>query len=384
MDIPRNFASGMDQLHQQASETMALEEFGDPAYRSALQVLLNSYDATAQLSDMGRVSAWMMMLNCLRGRLLAVDGIGSLAATQPATAQRPLFIVGLPRTGTTILHRLLASHPDNQALEYWLSSFPQPRPAADTWADNASFQEVNLSLEMLNRINPELKKIHEMSAEGADECRMLLMQSFVNVTFQSNADLADYETWLYDADLRPAYQLYRDSLRLIGSNEPDKRWVLKDPSHLWSMDVLLEYFPDAMVIQTHRDPVKLIPSVSSLVLTARRMQEPEVTAAEIGRRELVQWQRVWNKTIAVRRQQPERFIDVFFDDFMADPVAVVKSIYAQCGDELDAAQESAMRNWMRDNPQAKHGGHSYSAEEFGLSERGIRDTFSEYCDFFGV
>ncbi len=384
MEIPDRFAGCVDLLHAQASESTDLHDFGDAAYRDALQVLLDSYDATAQLSELGRISAWMMMRNSLRGRLVAVEGIRRHAADLPATVRRPLFIVGLPRTGTTILHRLLASHPDNQALEYWLSSFPQPRPAADSWALNADFQEVRQSLEMLDRVNPELKKIHEMSAEGADECRMLLMQSFVNVTFQSNANLADYEAWLYDADLRPAYKLYRDSLRLIAANEPHKRWVLKDPSHLWSMDVLLEFFPDAMVIQTHRDPVKLIPSVSSLVLTARRMQEPDVTAAEVGRRELAQWQRVWNKTIAVRRQYPQRFIDVYFDDFVNDPVAVVKTIYEQCGEELGAPHEVSMRNWMQSNPASKYGGHSYSAEEFGLSEGGIRDAFGEYCDFFDV
>ena len=382
MQLPDSFAGAIEQLHQQAADATGLNDFGDANYRSGLQLLLEGYDTTATFGELGRYSSWAMLLNCLRGRLYAIEGIKQNPSCREQRLDKPLFIVGLPRTGTTILHRLLVSHPDNQGLEYWLGSFPQPRPPRSTWSDNERHQEVENSLQALDQINPELKKIHEMSADGADECRLLLMQSFANVTFQANATVPVYREWLYGADMPPAYQLYADTLKLIGLNNPGQRWVLKDPSHLWAMDTLLQTFPDATVIQTHREPVQLIPSVSSLVHTARRMQEPDISAAAVGLQELEQWQRVLNGTMAVRKRHPDRFIDVYFNDFVADPVASVAGIYRQLGEPLAPAAAGNMRDWMQAHPQHQHGGHRYTAQDFGLSDGQIRECFADYCDYF--
>jgi len=237
---------------------------------------------------------------------------------------------------------------------------------------------------MLEQINPELKKVHEMTAAGADECRLLLMQSFANVTFQSNCTVPRYEQWLYRADMRAAYRLYADTLKLIGLNDPGKRWILKDPSHLWSMNILLETFPDATVIQTHRDPVKLIPSVCSLVLIARRMQEPDITPQAVGGQELRQWQTVLDKSLAVRQKHPERFLDLSYEDFIRDPVAQVEQIYRALDEKLSTEVAAGMRSWMAAHPQGKHGSHSYCAEDFGLTDDLIRERFSDYCKYFEV
>ena len=381
---PAAFSGAIEQLHEQAVTATGLSDFGSDDYRQGLQVLLDSYDETARFGDVGRHGSWTMLRNCLRGRLHAVDGIRRNPGCRERRIEKPLFIVGLPRTGTTILHRLLASHPANQGLEYWLGSFPQPRPPRADWAENAHFREVENSLAMLDQINPELKAIHEMSAGGVDECRLLLMQSFANVTFQANATVPGYARWLYTADMRPAYQLYADSLRLIGMHAAGKRWVLKDPSHLWSLDVLLDTFPDATVIQTHRDPVALIPSVSSLVFSARRMQEPEISPRDVGLQELEQWQRVLTQSLAVRKKHAGCFIDVHFDNLVRDPVQAVAGIYTQLGESLERETTAQMQGWMRDHPQHKHGEHSYSAADFELEEAVIREQFADYCAFFGI
>jgi len=384
MQLPQHFAGAIGVLHEQAAGATGLADFGDPAYREGLQVLLESYDDTARFGELGRYSAWAMLVNCLRGRLYAIDGVKSNPECLDTGIENPLFIVGLPRTGTTILHRLLASMPGNQALECWLGSYPQPRPDRNSWPGNERYREVAQSLQMLNEINPELKKIHEMSAEGADECRMLLMQSFANVTFQANATVPAYTEWLYQADMRPVYQLYVQTLKLIGVNDTGKRWVLKDPSHLWALDVLLETFPDATVIQTHRDPVKLIPSVCSLVLTARRMQEPEVTPEAVGVSEINQWERVLKRGMAVRERHPDRFVDLHFDNFVTDPVAAVQGIYRRLGENLDEGAADGLRSWMKQHPQHQHGGHDYKPEDFGLDGAQIRERFTDYCNYFEV
>ncbi|MEH6593797.1 MAG: sulfotransferase [Halioglobus sp.] len=384
MELPAHFSEGMARLHEQAAAATGLDDFGEPLYREGLGVLLESYDETAQLSDVGRYVCWAMLLNCLRGRLYAIEGIKKNPACLNTPIEKPLFIVGLPRTGTTVLHRLLASCADNQGLEYWLGSFPKPRPPRDTWQGDQRFLEVEKSLQSLNQLNPELKKIHEMSADGADECRLLLMQSFANVTFQANATAPAYEQWLYQTDMREAYKLYARTLQLIGMNDGGKRWVLKDPSHLWALDVLLDVFPDATVIQTHRDPVQLIPSVCSLVLTARRMQEPDISPQAIGAAELQQWDTVLNNAMGVRKRHPGRFIDIQFEDFVRDPVATVLGIYRQMGETLQPETAQGMQQWMRKHPQHQHGGHNYRAMDFGLNPDLIRERFSDYCQYFEV
>jgi hypothetical protein len=384
MPPPEQFSTAIESLHDEARRATGLNDFGESSYREGLQLLLECYDSSARFGDVGRYSAWAMLLNCLRGRLYAIEGLKQNPQALEQPIVKPLFIVGLPRTGTTILHRLLVSHPQNQGLEYWLGSYPQPRPDVSTWVGHERYQEVEKSLGMLDQINPELKKVHEMTAAGADECRLLLMQSFANVTFQSNATVPRYEQWLYRADMRAAYRLYADTLKLIGLNDPGKRWILKDPSHLWAMDILLDTFPDATVIQTHRDPVRLIPSVCSLVLIAWRMQEPDISPEVVGERQLLQFQTVLDKSLAVRKQQPERFIDVFYEDFVRDPVTQVEKIYRALDEELDAEDAAAMRSWMASHPRGKHGSHSYCAEDFGLSDDLIRETFADYCKYFEV
>jgi hypothetical protein len=384
MPPPEQFSTAIESLHDEACRATGLNDFGESSYREGLQLLLECYDSSARFGDVGRYSAWAMLLNCLRGRLYAIEGLKQNPQALEQPIVKPLFIVGLPRTGTTILHRLLVSHPQNQGLEYWLGSYPQPRPDVSTWAGHERYQEVEKSLGMLDQINPELKKVHEMTAAGADECRLLLMQSFANVTFQSNDTVPRYEQWLYRADMRAAYRLYADTLKLIGLNDPGKRWILKDPSHLWAMDILLETFPDATVIQTHRDPVRLIPSVCSLVLIARRMQEPDITPDAVGGQQLRQWQAVLDMSLAVRRQWPERFIDVFYEDFIGDPVTQVEQIYRALDEELGAENAAAMHSWMAKHSQGKHGSHSYCAEDFGLTDDHIRENFADYCKYFEV
>lgn len=384
MKIPVSFTGASDQLHDDAITATGLDDFGDDAYREGLEVLLSAYDETANLSEMGRLSCYAMMVNCLRARLLTVQGAKEGKDQKPTPLSRPLFIVGLPRTGTTILQALLAQDPANQGLEYWLGSFPQPRPPRSEWVNNTSFQEVSAALDYVKQANPDMQAMHEMTADGADECRLLLMQSFANVTFQSGANIPSYEKWLYQTDFKPVYQQYADALHLIGSTSPEKRWILKDPSHLWAMDTLLEQFPDACIVQTHRDPAKLIPSVSSLVLSARAMNEPDASPSLVGEQQLEQWARVLESSMKVREKHPARFTDVYFEDFMADPIAAIEVIYRQWGDRLSPEAAANMHTHLAENPQDKHGSHRYSAQQFGLQEAQINERFARYKARFSL
>jgi hypothetical protein len=373
-----NFSRAEQSLHLQATASTGLEDFGSDKYIEGLRVLLKAYDEEARFSDIGRFSAQAMVVNCLKGRLFTEEGIRKNPTCLQQKIIKPIFVIGLPRTRTSILHRLLATDTDNQGLEYWLGSYPMPRPPRTQWPDNLCYQEVDKSLDMMRQLNPEIQAIHEMTAGGVDECRLLLMHSFANVTFQSNATIPSYEQWLYNTDFSEVYCQYERALKLIGADSPEKCWILKDPSHLWSIDALLEKFPDACIVQTHRDPTKLIASVSSLVYAARKMGEPDVSPSMIGQQQLEQWQIVLQKAMAVRERFPNNFYDVYFDDFMDDPVDVVDNLYRHLGRTLSKKTAEQLRSWIAENPQGKHGGHTYSPEEFGLTSSQILDHYSAY------
>lgn len=378
MATPQNFSGSIDHLHQLAAQATGLSDFGAGDYLDALKVLALAYDTEARFSETGKTSASNMILNCLIGRLHAQAGLKAFPECIHRDIVRPLFIVGLPRTGTTVLHKLLALDSDHQAVEFWLGMYPMPRPPRSTWESHPRFREISSALETTYRLCPQLKAIHEMRAEEADECRLLLMQSFANVTFQSSATVPSYEKWLYQANFSPVYRDYKNALNLIGLHSPEKRWVLKDPSHLWSLDTLLVAFPDALIVQTHRDPVNVIASVSSLVSTALAMNEPDMGPHEVGRQQFEQWIRVFGTAMKVRDRHPDNFYDVYFDDFMADPLAVIEGIYDRIGATFSIETQSAIHSWLGANPQQKHGDHRYSPDDFGLSADEIADRFSEY------
>lgn len=382
MELIKSFVEAEQTLHDLAVKATGFDDFGPTEYVEGLRILLKAYDNEALFNDKGHFTAQAMLVNCLKGRLLTQAGVKQNPECLDHKIERPIFVVGLPRTGTTILHRLLSQDSNNQGLEYWLGISPMVRPPRKYWTENLCYQEVATSLQMMRELNPDMQAIHEMTVDGVDECRLLLMHSFANVTFQSNATIPSYEQWLYNADMSGVYQQYEKALKLIGTKETDKRWILKDPSHLWAMDRLLERFPDACIVQTHRDPVKLIASVSSLVYTARKIGEPDISAAAIGLQQLEQWKIVLEKAMAVREKFPNNFYDVYFDDFINDPVTVVDNIYTNFGGELRADAAEQLRQWMITNPQGKHGGHQYRPEDFGLTEAQIRDHYGNYQSQF--
>tara|TARA_B110000444_G_C18825220_1_gene589933 strand:- start:698 stop:1858 length:1161 start_codon:yes stop_codon:yes gene_type:complete len=378
VELIKNFYDAERYLHQQAIIATGLTDFGDTTYLEGLRVLLNAYENEAQFNDMGRFAAQNMIVSCLKGRLFTEDGIKKNSQCLQQKMSEPIFIIGLPRTGTSILHRLLAQDNNNQGLEYWLGSYPMPRPPREQWQENLRFQEIKNSLQLMQQINPEIESIHKMRADGVDECRLLLMQSFANVTFSANATIPSYEQWLYNTDFTDVYCQYKRALQLIGSHHASKRWTLKDPSHLWSIDALLEKFPDACIVQTHRDPVKIIASVSSLVYASRKIGEPKISPAQVGQQQLEQWQIVLAKAMKVRENFPGKFYDIYFDDFMDDPIDVVKKLYQHLGRTFSVKTAEHLRNWILDNHQRKHGGHKYSPEDFGLSSSEILDHYSAY------
>jgi hypothetical protein len=224
-----------------------------------------------------------------------------------------------------------------------------------------------------------------MEADGPEECRHLFVQSFLDHTFDSNATIPSYTRYFEAQDMRPAYERHRDVLKLVGSTSPERRWVLKYPAHMRELDVLLAVYPDACVVQTHRDPARVLPSVCSLVTGWRSLYEGSADPRAIGRWQLEMYGSMMEQAMAVRdRHDPKQFYDFSFHELVADPVGAIARMYDHFGFTWTAEGERRMRAWHEGNPQHKHGGHSYTLAEFGLTEAAIGERFAAYAERFEV
>jgi hypothetical protein len=383
MGFAPGFTSSEPALHEAAAALAGSADFGADDYREGLRALLRSYDEEARLSGPGRFAVWTQLVNDLAGRAHSEQGWRRRPDHAGVPIARPVFILGLPRTGTSALHQLLLRHPGTQGLELWLAQSPGPRPPRDAWGGDPRFRRCDAALRAQYAAAPELRGIHEMSADSADECWRLLHQSFASVTFECTARVPGYSRWLASADLGPAYARYRRNLQLIGADARERRWVLKDASHLFAPEALLEQFPDACIVQTHRDPLRVIPSVCSLNAGFRRGLEQAPDDAALGREQLELWARGLARTLVFRRRRPDvRCIDVQFRELAADPVGSARRILGACGLEIDDDRE--LRAWASQNPIGRHGGHRYSAEQFGLDPGELSERFGDYVASFGV
>jgi len=238
---------------------------------------------------------------------------------------------------------------------------------------------------MMYYLDPSLKAIHLMSADGPDECRHLFLQSFLDDTFDSNATIPSYTKWYAQQDMHPAYARHRDILKLIQSPQPERRWVLKYPAHMRNLRVLLDTYPDACIVQTHRDPARVLPSICSLVAGWRGLYEGTVDRQAIGAWQLDMWSGMVQSAMTARAASPAaQFYDFSFQELVADPIVAIKRMYDYFGLEFTSEAQRRMHAWHTENPQGKHGGHHYAAADFGLSDGAIGARFASYMRHFEV
>ena len=382
MQPAERFADCADWLHAAAREKTGLSDFGPPDYRVGLTVLLDALDAMARegrLSAAGRSIVHGALIGTLVARLYTQEGWRRNPHYREVGIRRPLIIIGVPRTGTTALHKLLSVDPQFQGVEFWLSATPMPRPPRATWPQIPEYQGCVAGLQAMLAVMPDFAAVHDMTADTVDECLNVLQQSFVSNMFASTFDVPDYRSWWYEQDEGPSYRRYADVLRLVGIDEPGKSWLLKNPGHIWGIDHLLSVFPDACIVQTHRDPAQAIPSLCSVL---RMVQGPAlgngVQSERLGPIETEKWLRAIRRTEAARVRYPERFHDVRHSDFHRDPIGVVRGIYRRFDIPLSADSESRMRDWLANQPPEQKGGHRYTAEEFGVTAGQLRRDFADY------
>jgi hypothetical protein len=379
-----NHIGTVEDLRASASRRAGLDDFGPDDYTDGLAVLLDSLAADAGLTPLGAKAQRALLRGVLMARLCSEAAWQANPAYAEVAIDRPVFITGLPRTGTTALHRLLAADPASQGLEMWLAQVPQPRPPRDTWRDNVVFNYIEAAFARHHEEHPEFMGVHYMAADQVEECWQLLQQSMRSVSFETLAYVPGYSAWLREQDWTGAYRRHRRNLQLIGLPDAGRRWVLKNPSHLFALDALLAAYPDALVIQTHRTPQTAIASACSLAAHASAGWSRVFAGALIGRTQLDLWARGLALFTAVRaRHDPARFCDVRYDDLVADPAGTVESVYQYFGLPLSGAAADAIRSLAAAARAGGDSAHRYALDEFGLTGEDVDERFAAYAETAG-
>jgi hypothetical protein len=382
---PGNFVGTVEDLHASASRRTGLTDFGADDYTDGLAVLLDSYAREAALTPLGAKAQRAFLRGALTARLFSEAAWQAHPDYASVPIERPVFVTGLPRTGTTALHRLLTADPGSQGLEVWLAQVPQPRPPRQTWADNPVFQQIQAGFSRHHEEHPEFMGVHYMAADQVEECWQLLQQSMRSVSFETLAHVPGYSAWLREQDWTGAYRRHRRNLEMIGLHDAGRRWVLKNPSHLFALDALLAVYPDALVIQTHRSPRTAIASACSLAAHASAGWSSLFDGAVIGRSQLDLWARGLSLFTAERaRHNPAQFCDVHYDDLVADPVGTVETIYQYFGLPLTGAAADAIRSLAAASTRAGgESGHRYALADFGLTAEEVDERFAAYAGTAG-
>jgi hypothetical protein len=368
-------------LLEEARARTGLADFGDERFREGLRVLLETYER-AGLSPGGRKRTRRRLVQLLATRLRIEAALRRHPEIRRRPIRAPLYLTGLPRTGTSALLNLLAADPAARPLVTWEGMNPDPLPGLAPGQTDPRLLAVRAAVARDRERNPDFDRIHWADAEGPEECVLLLAYTFCDVQLGIEPLLSPYREWFPAQDLRPSYAFYADCLRLLDWQRPGERWLLKSPAHLWALDVLLELFPDACLVWTHRDPLEALPSYCSMMGALMAIRE-RVDARELGPAVLEYLARSLERGLAAReRCDSARFADVDYRRFVEAPFETARAIYARFGLELRPAARAALARHADEHPQGKHGAHRYALEDYGLTAGAVRRRLGFYLERF--
>ena len=377
-----------DRMINKAIRKAGSSDFGDEDFREGLERFLQSADREGDLTLLGRIMVQGYTVDNLVNRLRLVQWRKQHPEIEHEAIVQPLFIIGLPRTGTTILHSLLEQDPANRSPLAWEIQHPVPPATPETFRTDPRIATMQKTLERLFELVPGFEAMHPMSATQPEECVAVFTQCFRSEQLQVQFNVPSYQAWVDEADMRSTYEYHKRFLQHVQSGGVrGERWLLKSPAHLNNIDTLLDVFPDARVIHTHRDPVKVCASVASLTAMLRGAATDRIDLHEIGRQQLDWWAKLVRESLEQRKRFADRddqFFDVKLSEMVADPLDVVRRLYAHFGLELSDELSAKMRRFMASHPRDRHGSHSYAPEDFGIDPARDRERFEEYIDYFGL
>lgn len=368
-------------LMARAAAKAGTSDFGSPAVEGPLTRMVEAIEAEAGLHPVGRFITRERLTGVLVNRLR----IAALLAEAPEVAEAPLaplvVVTGLQRTGTTLLQRLLSADPRCRPLYSFEAVAPAPVPGAPAGLEDPRRKQARTAERALRYMAPDFFAIHPVEAEGTEEDSILLDLSLYSPVAEATLRIPSYSAWLAEQDMRPAYRYLATVLRVLEARQRGAWWVLKTPAHLPFLDVLLEVFPDTVVVHTHRDPTQTVASYCSMIGHGRAIFSDAVDAAALGRELLDTQSRMVHAAMA-SRARPEvdaRILDVHYPELMRDPMATVERIYRFMGRDLEPAR-GAMQNTLQNHGQHRFGRHAYRLEDFGLAAGDVHAAFAPYLE----
>lgn len=377
-----------DLLAEASRRAGGRSDFGEPQFMEGLERLVDSLEREAFLTPIGRMIARERILNSAKNRL---DYLGD-RKLHPEIAQErivaPIVVVGMPRTGSTILHDLLAQDPDSRAPLTWEVMFPSPPPEPATFDTDPRIAACDATFPSVDAAIPAFKAMHPMGARLSQECVTMTADTMVSVLFHNQFRVPAYQDWVdQGADFARVYAFHEQQLQHLQWRVKRDRWVLKTGAHMWALEHLLARYPDARIVFTHRDPVKTMTSYASLTALVRSLGSETIDPKEIARDWTARIKRVLEHAIEVRTRpvaKRARFYDMYFQDFVRDQMGEVEKIYRAFDLPLNDDARRRMTAFIADNPKDKHGIHRYSPEEFGVEPEVVRASFRPYMERFGL
>lgn len=377
-----------DAITKKAIKKAGSSDFGGDDFREGLTRFLQSAEREGELTLLGRLMVQSYATDNLVNRLRVVEWRKKHPAVEKEEIVRPIFIIGLPRTGTTILHSVLEQDPANRSPLSWEVQHPVPPATPRTWDRDPRIATMQKRLDQLFQLVPGFEAMHPMSATSPEECVAIFTQCFRSEQLQVQFNVPSYQAWVDDADMRSTYEYHKRFIQHLQSGGVrGGRWVMKSPAHLNQIDTLLEVYPDARIVHTHRDPIKVCASVASLTAMLRGAGTDRLDLHEIGRQQLAWWAKLVDVALEQRKRFADRgdqFFDVKLRETVAAPLDVVRRMYSHFGFELSGEVEAKMRRFMAKNTRDKHGSHSYAPEDFGIDPVRDREPFEEYIEHFGL
>jgi hypothetical protein len=371
-------------LMNAAEEATGLLDFGEPSFREPLERLVDSIEKEASLHALGRLITRTRLVSALSTRARIEEQYRRHPEIEEESVSRPIVIAGLQRTGTTLLHRLLASDRRIRSLASWEALSPAPLSGgAIGGSSDPRRARAEQSEKALSYLAPDFFAIHPVEANAPEEDVLLLDLSFRSTVPEATLRVPTFSRWLESADQAPAYETLVRAMKLLSHQRRGSRWVLKTPHHLEWLDVLLSVLPDALIVWTHREPRETVPSFCSMVAHGRGVFSDAVDPREVGQHWSRKITRMVERGMAAREAAGERyFIDVRYEDLVRDPLGETRRIYAKAELPFERETEDAMKDTLKKQRQHRHGVHVYRAEDFGLTNAGLDRDLATYRERF--
>jgi hypothetical protein len=365
------------------AEAISGYQFNDRTWWPALAEMFHAVNTEGRLNALGRMVLTRDVLRLLTHRLRMEQDRRIYPAIATERIERPVFIIGLPRTGSTLLHNLLSLNTESfQAPLTWEIMFPSPPPAL---ANRASVQAARRDLALFKLMIPNFSRLHPLEAELPQECVAILSHAFLSDEFDMLFNIPAFLDWLARQDLTCGYRYHRNFLQHLQFGRSKRRMVLKAPSHMRYLDELLTVYPDARIIQTHRRVVEVLPSLASLSTTLQKTFTSGVKPEAVGRSVIQEWEEILELFVDARKRVgDDRFIDVYYRDLVANPVQVLQQIHSALGETFTPADKKTAESFLIANRARKHGFHRYALADFGMDAADVNRRFSFYGDRFGL